>query len=696
MTASHPPAAASSLNESQQRRLSATCQYVDRLLSDVERILTQSASGSPFAPYVDDLSPAQRGAVADYLRAIRTELLRVLARHGLSPGGQPLSAAHSLRAHLTFVGVAIEELKPRYMRGYGEVSPDAVTELQGLTEQLQSVVHRLDDLVARAGLADLSGRLERLERAGADTRLLDTIASIVDARGLVEFRPALGIVLDRLEDLRFEIAVFGRVSSGKSSLVNHLLGTTALPVGVTPVTSVPTRLVHGREEAVRVRFADRRAERFGLERLAEFVTEAHNPANTKRVTEVVVTLPAPLLDGGLVVVDTPGLGSLATAGAAETLAYLPRCDLGLVLIDAAAPLTPEDVGTLERLDQAGIPAHLLLSKADLLAPADLARVRSYVEQEVVRRLGHPVAAHPVSVMATHADVLADWVRGELEPLVHEHRQLALASVRRKVGVLRQAVAATLETRLARARGDVASRATTAPRLETELRQAAARFEQARLALDPFRLVPDQLLDRALRVAAREVTDARDAGAGDGAIVARADAAISSVVSTHLEPVGRELLATATDVTGTLARASGALDLPGTPPLEDWKAFVREMPLFDAGGWTVPPDGRVSGMLPRTIRTRLTYERLHAALADRLAESLRAYVLVVHAWATGVLARYRQEFEAQAEMIRVQLGGRVGASEAEDDPVGLERDLARLGAGEAAGAAAAGHPVERRP
>jgi len=250
------------------------------------------------------------------------------------------------------------------------------------------------------------------------------------------------------------------------------------------------------------------------------VTEAHNPANTKRVTAVVVTLPAPLLEGGLVVVDTPGLGSLATTGAAETLAYLPRCDLGLVLIDAAAPLTAEDVGTLERLGQAGIPAHLLLSKADLLAPADLARVKSYVEEEVARRLGHPLAAHPVSVVESHASLVDDWIGRELGPLLREHRQLAQASVRRKIGVLRQAVVATLEARLSRARGAGGRDAPVPPRLETDLRRAAARFEQARLALEPFRLVPDQLLDTALREAARAVAQGRDAGADAASILAR--------------------------------------------------------------------------------------------------------------------------------------------------------------------------------
>jgi hypothetical protein len=140
------------LNENQQRRLAVTCRYVDRLLSDVELVLTQSASRSPFAPYVDDLTSAQRVAVADSLRAMRDALI---ARHGLTAGGAALSAAHSIRTNLTFVDVAVEELMPRYMRGYGEVAPAAVTELNSLVEELHAIVRQMDALVAHV---DAEGR----------------------------------------------------------------------------------------------------------------------------------------------------------------------------------------------------------------------------------------------------------------------------------------------------------------------------------------------------------------------------------------------------------------------------------------------------------------------------------------------------------------------------------------------------------
>jgi len=56
--------------------------------------------------------------------------------------------------------------------------------------------------------------------------------------------------------------------------------------------------------------------------------------NAKHVARINVELPSPRLRDGVVFVDTPGLGSLASAGATETIAYLPRCDLGVALLDA--------------------------------------------------------------------------------------------------------------------------------------------------------------------------------------------------------------------------------------------------------------------------------------------------------------------------------------------------------------------------
>jgi predicted GTPase len=156
---------------------------------------------------------------------------------------------------------------------------------------------------------------------------------IITAHGMIELRGALVMLLERLENHAFEIGIFGRVSSGKSSLLNHLLGSEILPVGVTPVTAFPTRVSYGIRPQAIIEFAEDKPQTVELSRLTEFATEQQNPGNAKHVMRIRVQVPARRLREGVTFVDTPGLGSLATAGAEETVAYLPRCDLGIVLVD---------------------------------------------------------------------------------------------------------------------------------------------------------------------------------------------------------------------------------------------------------------------------------------------------------------------------------------------------------------------------
>ena len=381
-----PEGSANSLNSNHERRLSVTCRYIDKLLADMESILSVSSSRLAFPQYPPDLTSAQRRVVEDYIGRIRAQLIRVLDGQNIERPSADIPVGRSLHSTLTFVDIAVEELKPEYMRGYGEVPPQAAVELNGIAGELQGLVRQLDHYLMRGTGENLQQRLERLEQTGDEVPLLRKLETVITEHGLVEFRSTLSMILDRLEDNSFEIAMFGRVSSGKSSLLNAMLETDVLPVGVTPITAVPTRLAYAESPSVNVWFANRSPERYEISLLPEFVAEQLNPGNEKHVTRIVVQLDSPRLRDGITFVDTPGLGSLATRGAAETLAYLPRCDLGVVLIDAGSTLTPDDLQTIQILYDAAIPATVLLSKADLLTAQEQSRVIEYVKDHIRKEL----------------------------------------------------------------------------------------------------------------------------------------------------------------------------------------------------------------------------------------------------------------------------------------------------------------------
>jgi Dynamin family/Sodium/hydrogen exchanger family len=226
---------------------------------------------------------------------------------------------------------------------------DGVGELNGVVHELRSLVTGMERYLKHELATDLEKRLLCLEMTGFDVDLLRLLEQIVTRSGLVEFRPRIDALAVRLEDDSFELALFGRVSCGKSSLLNALLNTDVLPVGINPITAVPTKLRYGPELRAAVAFGDGQSAIVSVDELAKLVTEQGNPGNLRNVVRAIVEVPPPRLREGIMLVDTPGLGSLAKRGAAETPAYLPSCDLALLLIDAGATLNEEDIGTLRLL-----------------------------------------------------------------------------------------------------------------------------------------------------------------------------------------------------------------------------------------------------------------------------------------------------------------------------------------------------------
>ena len=121
-------------------------------------------------------------------------------------------------------------------------------------------------------------------------------------------------------------------------------------------------------------------------------------------------------------VDTPGLGSLAKRGGAETLAYLPSCELALLLLDAGSSLNEEDIGTLRLLYEAGIPALVLLSKCDLLGTGDLDSAISYTGEQIKHEFGISATVHPVSALSNDSAVLDRFFADERSPALRRRER----------------------------------------------------------------------------------------------------------------------------------------------------------------------------------------------------------------------------------------------------------------------------------
>lgn len=674
-----------SLNPYQANRLRITCHYIDKLLGEIEAVLNTTTSKAAFPRYINDISPAQRRTIEDYIARVRAQLVRVLEGQAIERGKPFIPASRAITVDLGAIDIAAEELKPKYMRGYGEVPESVATELNGIVGELSSLVHRFDRYVSDGVGQDLKARLERLEHAGNDLALLEKIEKTVRDRGLVEFRSSIAAILDRAEDKSFEIAVFGRVSAGKSSLLNAILETDVLPVGVTPITAVPTRIVHGEASSLSVWFSEAPRKTLEISQLQEFATEQHNPGNAKHVIRLVLTLPSARLRGGVSFVDTPGLGSLATSGASETLAYLPKCDLGVVLVDAGSTLTADDVQTILSLQEAAIPVNVLLSKADLLEPEDRVRIIQYVKEHIQSECKLELPVHPVSVLPACQDMLNEWFESQIIPLYARSQELRAASLQRKIGALRDSVATSLEARLRRDGRSSGKEKERAQEAEVLLRRTTGRIEETRSASVKIAFTARMAAERrhatdAIEEAARRLLHSW-AKSSYGVVVPGQliRDSINQTVQVQARKLQTDVTALATQLGTELRHCASYLSLADIPRDGEFESVVRGAPVFECPSFSITISRpTIVPLFGNRFAVRVTAGRVSRQLRPSFYAALETYWRLMGEWSEFVIAQLRQKFETYAENYRAQAEQALGGRElTKDESVGMEESLLQL-------------------
>lgn len=199
--------------------------------------------------------------------------------------------------------------------------------------------------------AKLAARFEELRSREHDliARLLDTLPRIdgLDPELISQTRDALFHA-----DTPFLLVLMGPFSSGKSSLINALLGMPdLLPTGVTPTTDRITILRYG-DEVQRV--------------------EAGETAN--------LLAPAPLLRT-VSLVDTPGLESVFRTHEEQTRKFLHRSDAVLLVMLATQAMTAHMADYLAKLKSYGKQVIIVLNQSDLIDEADLPALKAYVAEK---------------------------------------------------------------------------------------------------------------------------------------------------------------------------------------------------------------------------------------------------------------------------------------------------------------------------
>ncbi len=490
------------------------------------------------------------------------------------------------------------------------------------------------------------------------------LAALVRSCG-PEFEPAA----DRLDalDLRldagsFHLAVLGQFKRGKSTLLNALLGEAVLPSSVVPLTAIPTMIRSGPARQVRIAFSDGRADEVVAVPdaaalaavLARHVTEEENPANRLGVAEVEVLHPSPALSHGVVLIDTPGIGSTYAHNTATTMAFLAECDAALFLVSADPPITAVEVAFLREVRDRVPRLFFLLNKVDYLSADEAAAATGFLRRVLAEKAGLPtdVPVYPVSarrgLAAREAGDAEGWRASGcaevadrlLSFLAEEKQQVLEASVRQRAAGIAAEVLLALR---------LALRALAMP--IAELEEKRAQFDAALVEAEQQRRSAQDMiagerkrmaeLVEAQTAALRERYGVRLAGVAEAALADGDEAAaVEAMAAAVAEEFPRELEATAAMLDGELGRrlrvhhenaarligsvrtaAAELFDVPFRVPETEHRLEQRSR------AWWVRRDVSLSPLvpipaevmergLPRRLRERRVRERL-----ERQAENL---------------------------------------------------------------------------
>lgn len=154
---------------------------------------------------------------------------------------------------------------------------------------------------------------------------------------LISDRHELQEVMKRLSDIKSEdiqvnVAFLGEFKSGKTTLVNALLGKKILPMFATPTTAVITEISKGIEDKFYVIRKDtdenELKNEISIGQLADAVT---NVDINKKV--LVQLRDIAFLDEKLLIIDTPGVSSIEKSHDDITFGYLPMVDVAFIVMN---------------------------------------------------------------------------------------------------------------------------------------------------------------------------------------------------------------------------------------------------------------------------------------------------------------------------------------------------------------------------
>ena len=131
--------------------------------------------------------------------------------------------------------------------------------------------------------------------------------------------------IDNYQRNEFPLVVLGRWNSGKSTLINAILGKDILPSANKEMTSILTKIYYGNSRDVILRFDGEEDQTIQISEIEDYVN-FRGCKYSEKLKQIDIKFDIPFLKSGLCILDTPGLSSINELNNNITFEVIPRAN----------------------------------------------------------------------------------------------------------------------------------------------------------------------------------------------------------------------------------------------------------------------------------------------------------------------------------------------------------------------------------
>ncbi|PUD90030.1 dynamin-like GTPase family protein [Helicobacter pylori] len=217
----------------------------------------------------------------------------------------------------------------------------------------------------------------------AQTNFVEFLEQVLEVLKEVEIdKTECSTLLASIQKQQLVIPIVGNFSAGKSTLLNRFLGSSVLPTGITPETSLATELHYSANERIEA-FSnnDEKTESFELNEQSFEVIKDN--ATEYSYLKVYLNNEALKDSAPLVFVDMPGFDSPISSHTHAILEYLERGVHFVILASVeGGNLTKRMVRELKNLLEFDKGLSFILSKTNLRTPSQVEEISHYIQDQI--------------------------------------------------------------------------------------------------------------------------------------------------------------------------------------------------------------------------------------------------------------------------------------------------------------------------